>query len=159
MRGSHGVCDCDILRRANVKADLYLLRGGFVRTLRTPPGYGHVAACRLRCGGCYFSLAVCRLRCGGCYFSLAACRLRCGGCYFSLAVCRLRCGGCYFSLAVCLASLWWLLLQCGCVIGFVVGATSVCSCVMFEIDLYTGMCVGVSALFIQCHAQDNYSEL
>ena len=41
MRGSHGVCDCDILRRANVKADLYLLRGGFVRTLRTPPGYGH----------------------------------------------------------------------------------------------------------------------
>ena len=28
MRGSHGVCDCDILRRANVKADLYLLRGG-----------------------------------------------------------------------------------------------------------------------------------
>ena len=46
MRGSHGVCDCDILRRANVKADLYLLRGGggggFVRTLRTPPGYGHV---------------------------------------------------------------------------------------------------------------------
>ena len=41
MHGSHGVCDCDILRRANVKADLYLLRGGFVRTLRTPPGYGH----------------------------------------------------------------------------------------------------------------------
>ena len=41
MRGPHGVCDCDILRRANVKADLYLLRGGFVRTLRTPPGYGH----------------------------------------------------------------------------------------------------------------------
>ena len=28
MCGSHGVCDCDILRRANVKADLYLLRGG-----------------------------------------------------------------------------------------------------------------------------------
>ena len=28
MRGPHGVCDCDILRRANVKADLYLLRGG-----------------------------------------------------------------------------------------------------------------------------------
>ena len=28
MRGSHGVCNCDILRRANVKADLYLLRGG-----------------------------------------------------------------------------------------------------------------------------------
>ena len=42
-------------------------------------------------------------------------------------------------------------------IGFVVvGATSVCSCVMFEIDLYTGMCIAVSALFIQCHAQNNY---
>ena len=42
-------------------------------------------------------------------------------------------------------------------IGFVVvGATSVCSCVMFAIDLYTGMCVAVSALFIQCHAQNNY---
>ena len=49
MRGSHGVCDCDILRRANVKADLYLLRGGgFVRTLRTPPGYGHASHSEIR---------------------------------------------------------------------------------------------------------------
>ena len=31
MRGSHGVCDCDILRRANVKAELYLLLGGGFR--------------------------------------------------------------------------------------------------------------------------------
>ena len=38
-------------------------------------------------------------------------------------------------------------------IGFV--ATSVCSYVMFEIDLYTGMCVTVLALFIQCRAQNN----
>ena len=35
-----GVCNCDILRRASVKADIFLLRG-FVRTLQTPPGNGH----------------------------------------------------------------------------------------------------------------------
>ena len=53
-------------------------------------------------------------------------RLHCDGCYFSLTACLLRCGGCYFSLAVCPASLWWLLLQSGCVSGFVVvAATSV----------------------------------
>ena len=43
MCGSHGVCDCDILRRANVKADLYLLRGGGVRP--NPPNPPWVRAC------------------------------------------------------------------------------------------------------------------
>ena len=37
MRGSHGVCECDILRRANVKADLYLLRGGGSSEPSEPP--------------------------------------------------------------------------------------------------------------------------
>ena len=40
MRGSHGVCDCDILRRANVKADLYLLRGGSSEPSEPPLGTG-----------------------------------------------------------------------------------------------------------------------
>ena len=94
---------------------------------------------------------------GLCMMTLTVCLASLWWLHFSLAACRLRCGGCYFSLAVCLAPLWWLLLQSGCVIGFVVvAASSVCSCVMFEIDLYTGMCVAVSALFIQCRAQNNY---
>ena len=56
-------------------------------------------------------------------------------------------------VVVAVTSVWPYVRLC---CGVVVAATSVCSCITFEIDLYTGMCVAVSAIFIQCHAQNNY---